>query len=155
MRDTSTATTLLPMKKLPGPVAAVVGANMRAFRKNTKGEWIAREANELAAFGWTKTTVSRIENAQRGLTAEELLLLPEILRMATDRPITLRELLGDEITVGKVVIKEGEASVNRDYEPLNVREARAILARHEADQAGAPRTKKAARPKKRPTREGK
>ena len=141
------------MKKLPGPVAAVVGANMRAFRKNTTGEWIAREANELAHLGWTKTTVSRIENGQRGLSAEELLLLPEILRMATDRPITLRELLlGDEITVGKVVIKEGEASVSRDYEPLSVREAREIIDRYNADQ-NTTKTAGLARPKKRPQKE--
>lgn len=106
---------------------------MRAIRRNTSGEWVAKEANELAGLGWTRATVSRIEKGERGLSAEELLVLPAILYAATGHRISLTDLLPEEIAVGNAVVRDGEATWRPGYEPLAAREAEAIIRRYQGE----------------------
>jgi hypothetical protein len=117
-------------KPLPGPIAARLGKAIRKFRRGTSAAAVAREANELAGLGWTRVTVSRIELGQRGLTADEAVLLPAILYAATGRETTLAELLSGKFRVGSVIVQDGHARTRDGYEPWAEREARAILARY-------------------------
>lgn len=109
-----------------GKVAPAVGRAMREHRKHTSGDWIAQEANAMADLGWTRTTVSRIERGERGLSADELLLLPAILFAATGRRVSLARLLAEPVRIGKAVIEHGESRLRDDYVTLGEREARRV-----------------------------
>jgi hypothetical protein len=115
-----------------GPVSKRVGIRIRSLRGRTSGEWIAREANALARLRWTRTTVWRIENGKRGLTAEELIVLPAILTAATGRPIALPDLLAGEIRLGNARIRDGAATWRQGYESAAKREIERIVARYPA-----------------------
>lgn len=119
-----------------GPVSVQMGRAMREFRKrnkNTSGSVVAAEARELGDLNWSPATVSKIESGRRALTVEEFLLIPAILHAATGRRTSLRELLSPELTrLPRIVFKnaeiqDGEAKPKDGYEPLAVRNARAIF----------------------------
>lgn len=114
-----------------GIIAVRLGKAMRKFRKNTSTTAVAREANDLAGLGWTRVTVSRIELGQRGLTADEALLLPAILYAATGRHTSLGELLSGEFRIRNVIVREGAAQPRQGYESWAEREAKAILGRYQ------------------------
>jgi transcriptional regulator with XRE-family HTH domain len=79
-------------------LSAVVGAKVRELRQaqGATQEEVAAAARRCG-LSWDRSTVTRIEDGARGLTAEELLLLPVLLGDILRRPqVPLTELLGEE-----------------------------------------------------------
>jgi hypothetical protein len=111
---------------------------MRDFRQTTPPERVAQEANELADLGWDRVTISRIETGKRALTIEEFVFLPAILFAATGRRTSMAGLLKmaefkgpRPLSIGNLVIEEGEARPRNDYEPIAKRQARETLELYE------------------------
>lgn len=114
-----------------------VGRRLAALRGDASTTRVAEEARALG-LNWGRETITWIETGRRGLSAEELLLLPLIVTAATFRHVRLAEFLTetvklvDEVTLTRrhfERILAGEPVVVRGLPPLNVQQQAAMVAR--------------------------
>jgi hypothetical protein len=85
----------------PAPhLAAAVGHRIRTMRDrhHVTADTIAAQARRVG-LRWQRSTVASIETGKRGLSGEELLLLPTVLSMALPARVTLRDLLDRDIAL--------------------------------------------------------
>jgi transcriptional regulator with XRE-family HTH domain len=89
----------------PPDLAPAVGRRMRSLRDlhNVTADTIASQARRLG-LRWQRSTVASIETGKRGLSAEELLLLPTVLSMALPARVSLRDLLDRDIALTDEVV---------------------------------------------------
>lgn len=65
---------------------------------NVTAETIAVEA-KVVGLRWERITVTFVETGRRGISAEELLMLPIVMTRALGRDVSLRELLPKQAKV--------------------------------------------------------
>lgn len=123
-------------------LSRVVGERLKALRQQygDSAEDVASAARDLG-LTWRRATVAQIENGERGLSAEELVLLPLILGLACGLPHSWEELIGDgddvrlgpEVTVARSVVvdvlsgRAGELGLGAGIDaPLAERERQAL-----------------------------
>jgi transcriptional regulator with XRE-family HTH domain len=75
-------------------VGAVIGRRIREIRERAgRSQDEVASAARRAGLDWTRAAVASLETGRRGLSAEELLLLPLTLRLLDEEDHTLAELL--------------------------------------------------------------
>jgi hypothetical protein len=86
----------------PLPLPLAVGRAVREMRDvvDVSADEVARAARDLGLKSWQRSIVAGIETGRRGLTAEELLLLPYVLTNALGHPVSLRDLLPAPVRLG-------------------------------------------------------
>ena len=88
------------MNEDPKQLSAVIGHAVLALRNEAgvPADAVARAAN-LVGLRWQRSTVTSLELGQRGVSAEELLLLPIVLTNALKRPVSLHELFREDVAL--------------------------------------------------------
>lgn len=84
------------MSHPPRTLAQLVGSRLRALRTDAgvTADEVARAARASGLTSWHRSTVSTLEAGDRGLSAEELLVLPHVLELAgAGRRLTVADLL--------------------------------------------------------------
>jgi len=91
--------------------SAAVGRRVRALRDahGVTADQVADAARRYGFAQWQRSTVALVESGRRGLSAEELVLLPEILSKALGTRVRLGELLTEsaELTPLAKITPEG------------------------------------------------
>jgi transcriptional regulator with XRE-family HTH domain len=81
-------------------VAQLVGDQVKALREAAgRSQDELADAARRAGLDWTRAAVASLETRRRGLSAEELLLLPVALSFLDGKDHTLRELLEGSLDV--------------------------------------------------------
>lgn len=82
----------------PKPLSEIAGTSLRRIRTRSRAtaDSVATAARSVG-LTWTGITVAHIETGRRSLLVEELILLPPILSQAIGRPVSLHELLNDDL----------------------------------------------------------
>lgn len=128
----------------PRGLSRAVGERLKAIRQaeGVSAEQVAEAARGLG-LTWRRATVAQIENGERGLSAEELVLLPLMLGLGLGLPHDWEELVGDgedvrlgpHVTVARSVIvdvlsgRAGELGFGAGIDaPLRERENAALRA---------------------------
>jgi transcriptional regulator with XRE-family HTH domain len=84
----------------PPTIPVLVGRRVRALRTEAgRSQDELAEAARRAGLQWTRASVASLETGRRGLSAEELLLLPLALAVLDGRGHTVSELLEGASTV--------------------------------------------------------
>ncbi len=75
-------------------LSAAVGQRIKALRveRGTSADRVAETARTFG-LGWQRSTVASIETGRRGLTAEELMLLPVVMTAVLETDVHLGDLL--------------------------------------------------------------
>jgi hypothetical protein len=88
-------------------IANAIGRRLPALRE---GASTSRVAEEARVFGipWRRETVTLIEHGRRGLSVEEVLLLPLILSAATGSEVRLVDFFVEDVRVTeRITLKRG------------------------------------------------
>lgn len=96
-------------------VPEVIGRRVRAMREETgRSQDDLADAARRAGLDWTRASVASLETGRRGLSAEELILLPLALHYLDGRSHTIAELLeGGPNQVGLPTAAHGTAFLRR------------------------------------------
>lgn len=80
----------------PRGLSRALGERLKALRQTAgvSAEQVAEAARDLG-LSWRRATVAQIENGDRGLSAEELVLLPLLLGLGLALPHSWEELIGE------------------------------------------------------------
>ena len=120
-------------------IANAIGRRLPTLRGEASTARVAQEARALG-LNWRRETVTWIEKGRRGLSIEEVMLLPLVLTAATRRHVRLADLFVEDVqiterlTLKRRAFREllaGEAVSIPGYTPMGLVEMRKQMKRAE------------------------